>query len=414
MTDDTSKSMAQRLLARLRGGRARDARIEMPNAIIDESGTREDALDRLMENTALLHQIMTERNAAIDAALLQISARLKALEESAAAAEHSGRELAIAVQAASALLSEGVTLQRTHDKRARMVEITLDGMVPALNLSAIIEERTRTLQYQSSLANFALDHQIDLMSKWYRETVARNGSVASNATIAAAGTIAIETNQPIAYASNDHIAPDSTVEGVARPTFFVRHCIDILGPHMIAVDIGTGAAGLVYEFLMNDVVALGIDGSDYCRRNKIGYWPVVPDALHTCDVTYPFTARRITDGVPVQFDLITMWEVLEHIGEASLPGILANIANHLTPTGFCLGSISRLQYNAVDGTPYHVTRQPKSWWRERFAAHGLDITEVHPFNERLFCRGNGPRFQDMHNYFTDQDAGFHFVAKIRG
>jgi hypothetical protein len=44
-------------------------------------------------------------------------------------------------------------------------------------------------------------------------------------------------------------------------------------------------------------------------------------------------------------------------------------------------------------------------------ARRLQWLEEHPFDERLFIRGNGPRYQDFHNYRDAPGEGFHLVAR---
>jgi hypothetical protein len=175
--------------------------------------------------------------------------------------------------------------------------------------------------------------------------------------------------------------------------------------------LGAGAAGLVFEYVMNGLVAIGVEGADYCRKNKVGYWPLLPGNLHTCDITHPFHFKQIDGDTPVNFDVITMWEVLEHIAESDLASLLQNVEGHLESTGYFMGSISLVEYVDANGIPYHVSLKPKSWWREKFRENGLVMLDDHPFNDRLFCRGNGPRFQDFHNYFANPHEGFHFVAQ---
>lgn len=279
-----------------------------------------------------------------------------------------------------------------------------------LTLTRIIEQRSRTLQHVSMQAEFAAVHGTELLHKWYVESADRIGSVANVPPVLAARRIRLETAHPLALASQDHLAPDSTVEGIGRPTEFVAHCAEVVGRDRPWLDIGAGAAGFVYEAVTQGIVALGLDGSDHCRRNRIGYWPLLPDNLRTCDVTRPFEFRQ-GDGSQVRFSLVTMWEVLEHIGEADLPQLLANVTAHLPPDGYFIGSISLLEYASADGVPYHLTLKPREWWAQAFAAAGLRMSQGHPFNERLFYRGNGPRFQDMHNYHAHPEEGFHFVAR---
>ena len=311
-------------------------------------------------------------------------------------------------QAIERQLQDSLALLRISEERSRTLEHQLHD---ALTLLRIVEERSRTQQYQSLQALFAADYQMDMLQKWYVESVPAISSLADNQAVAGARAIYLETAYPIALTSNDHLTPGSTTEGVVRPTQFVNHCVGVLGRDIRCLDLGTGAAGLIFEYVMNGIVAIGLDGSDHCRKNKIGYWPLLPDNLHTCDVTRPFRFAKADGGGTVHFDVITMWEVLEHIGENDLAPLLQNIAAHLAPAGYFMGSVSLLEYADPSGRPYHVTLKSKSWWEAKFRENGLLMVDNHPFNERLFCRGNGPRFQDIHNYFSNPDEGFHFVAR---
>lgn len=305
-------------------------------------------------------------------------------------------------------VSEALNLLRLAEERSRTLERQLHD---SLVLLRITEERSRTHQYQATQALFAANYQMDMLQNWYVESMLAISSLANNPAILAARAIRLETDHPIAITSNDHLAPDSTTEGIVRPTKFVSHCVDVLGSDIRCLDLGTGAAGLVFEYVMNGIAAIGVDGSDYCRKNKIGYWPLLPDNLRTCDITHPFLFKQANQETFL-FNLITMWEVLEHIGEKDLPALLQNIKLHLAPTGYFVGSVSLVEYTDREGAPYHVTLKPKDWWNHRFAENGLVMLDEHPFNERLFCRGNGPRFQDFHNYFSSPNEGFHFVARL--
>ena len=278
-------------------------------------------------------------------------------------------------------------------------------------LLRIVEERSRTLEHETRQTLLASNYQIDFLQKLYVELLSTNGTLAERVVFNAARLIKLETDYPIAYESNDHLSPDSTMEGVSRPTLFVQNCIAVLGQDMRALDLGTGAAGIVYEFAMNGVLAVGVDGSDFCKRNKIGYWPLLGNNLFTCDITRKFRFLNRDTNAISQFDVVTMWEVLEHIDEAGLPELFANICNHLKGDGFFIGSISFVEYNDPSGNPYHVTLRPWEWWTEKFSAFGLEVQDEHPFNEKWFPRGNGPRFQDFHNYERNPAEGRLFVAK---
>ena len=327
---------------------------------------------------------------------------LHAIEELVSAAEERSRVL-------ESKLEDALSLLFVTEERSRVLERQLGD---AVSLLLTVEERSRTLQFQAIQAHDIGNYQIDVMQKWYTESMQYSPALLANPALLASRGIVLDTKHPIAYESYDHLKPDSTAEGVVRPTQFVRHCLDVLGPDIRSLDLGTGGAGLPYEWLMNGIPAVGVDGSDYCRRSAIGYWPLLPDNLFTCDITQPFQFKD-SGGSAVGFQLITMWEVFEHLAESALDMVLQNIANHLTQDGYVVGSVSLLEYNDENGVPYHVTLKPKSWWNGKFSDNGLVMLDAHPFNEHLFCRGNGPRFQDFHNYFASPSDGFHFVAKRR-
>lgn len=305
-------------------------------------------------------------------------------------------------------LSDLRNISKVTEERTRTLEAQLHD---SLFLMRIMEERSRTLEYQANQSLYAATYQVNLLQKWYVESIQSNSLIIDAPAVVEPPSIRLETTHPIALMSNDHLVPDSTSEGLVRPTTFVTHCMDVLGKDIRCLDLGVGAAGLVFEYIANGLTAVGIDGSDYCRKNRIGYWPVLPNNLYTCDITHPFCFKW-PDQSRVRFDLITMWEVLEHISENNLNALLRNVREHLGKDGYFIGSISLIEYLDESGIPYHVTLKNKPWWNDKFQENGMLIVDDHPFNLSFFCRGNGPRFQDFHNYQKYPDSGFHFVAKL--
>ncbi|MEC5398158.1 class I SAM-dependent methyltransferase [Uliginosibacterium sp. H1] len=306
------------------------------------------------------------------------------------------------------LLNIAIELQQVTEERSRSSESLLNSL---LELQAVTEERSRTLLFESQQIRHALTYQQESLHAWYLESLQARPPVSARAALQFGRQLRLETDHPIASHSNDHIQPDSTAEGISRPAAFVRHCIDVLGRDIRCLDIGVGAAGLVFEFVMQGIAALGIDGSDHCRKEGIGYWPILPENLFTCDITKPYRFAVRETGAPVAFQLITCWEVMEHIAANDTKVVLSRIRSLLADGGYFVGSISRLRYDAPDGSPYHVTLESPDWWQHHFKEAGLLIVDDHPFDVSLFCRGNGPRFQDFHNYSRDPGAGFHFVAR---
>jgi len=269
-----------------------------------------------------------------------------------------------------------------------------------------VDTRTQSLLYQAIELSMANDYQMDLLRRFYLETHPRR----KEPLITGMRSLNLHAAQMTATDSADHLLPESTVEGVSRPTTFVNHIIEVLGSNVNALDLGTGAAGFVFEMQQMGISAYGVDGSDFCRSNGIGYWPLLGPYLFTCDITKPFSFKDLASQERQRFELITAWEVLEHIPAEGVPSLLENIKSNLSEGGYFIGSISMIEYVASNGTPYHVSLLPKSKWRDIFADNGLKMIDDSPFNPRLFYRGNGPRFQDRHNYFDSPEDGFHFVA----
>jgi hypothetical protein len=359
-------------------------------ALLRNTEERSKTLEKQLHDSLSLLRITEERSQTIESLLHVTEERLGAIEK---------------------MLNESLPLLRISEERSRTLERQLHD---SLTLLRITEERSRSQQYQSMQALYAADYQMDMLQKWYVESAPSIARFADVQAVSGARSIRLETSYPIALTSNDHLVPGSTTEGVVRPTQFVTDCVRVLGRDIQCLDLGTGAAGLVFEFTMNDIVAIGVDGSDYCRNNKVGYWPLLPDNLRTCDITQPFRFKSANGEGTLRFDLITTWEVLEHIAETDLTQLLQNVKAHLAPTGYFIGSVSLLEYVDANGHPYHVTLKNKPWWREKFQENGLLMLDDHPFNEHLFYRGNGPRFQDFHNYFSHPEEGFHFVAQLIG
>ena len=147
-------------------------------------------------------------------------------------------------------------------------------------------------------------------------------------------------------------------------------------------------------------------------------WRLLSNHLFTSDIARPFQIRSIDGMKPVQFDVVTAWEVLEHIADADFPTLFENIRLHLAGEGVFVGSITTIQdADSLRGAVYHRTVAAREWWEKRFCELGLIMVDDHPFEvwgllprngERAarprllasarprlsFCRGQGGRQQD--------------------
>lgn len=220
----------------------------------------------------------------------------------------------------------------------------------------------------------------------------------------------VVTEYPVAVSSDDHQHPRGAQYDNSRNPRFNRALYETLGcrEQIAVMDLGCSGGGLVRSFLEDGHIAVGLEGSDVAQRTRSGEWGAIPHQLFTCDITKPF---GVTDehGRPFQFDAVTAWEVLEHIPELALDGLLANIRRHLKPGGYFIGSVDMLpDGNPLTGAVYHHTLQPKTWWLEQFAAHQLIETTTHTFTRRDMVRGSGLSLKDWR---PEDGGGFHLVLR---
>jgi hypothetical protein len=116
------------------------------------------------------------------------------------------------------------------------------------------------------------------------------------------------------------------------------------------------------------------------------------------------------NGEPLLFDVITAWEVMEHIPEESLPGLLANTHRHLAPGGHLIFSIATfLDWDSASGIKWHVTVKPEDWWINMFRSGGFVASREHPFGKDDYVRGSGHCRGDWRE--DDTNTGFHLVLR---
>jgi SAM-dependent methyltransferase len=222
--------------------------------------------------------------------------------------------------------------------------------------------------------------------------------------------VRVITDHPIARESDDHKHPWGTANDNTRNPRFVEACRRHFQRNLRYLDLGCAGGGLVLDFLLQGHFAVGLEGSDISLRGQRAEWRVLPHNLFTCDITKPLAVCNAANEKPIVFDVITAWEVMEHIKEADLAVLFANVRKHLAPDGLFVGSIATTKdENPQTGAVYHQTVKPQPWWRSRFEQNGLAFLERHPFAFGDFCRGTGVICYDP-NFMLDPSLGFHFVA----
>ena len=184
------------------------------------------------------------------------------------------------------------------------------------------------------------------------------------------GAIDIVTDHPVAVESPDHLVPWGTANDNSRNQRFNARLIALV-PHdrLSILDLGCSGGGQVRSFIEQGYLAVGVEGSDYSARRLRAEWSTIPDYLFTADITKPFHIRTSRGSGALQFGVVTMWEVIEHIAEKDLSAVLSNIDAHLCPGGITIMSVSP-NTEVIRGTPLHQTVQQRPWWESFFQANG--------------------------------------------
>jgi predicted TPR repeat methyltransferase len=179
----------------------------------------------------------------------------------------------------------------------------------------------------------------------------------------------LRTLHPLAFDSYDHTHPKGTMQDNTHAPQFVSAVERIFDGKILSCDLGCAGGGLVKDFIDCGHEAVGVEGSDYSRAIGRAEWATIPKSLFTADITKPFNFRDDA-WKPVLFDLMTAWEVLEHITEEDLPGLFDNLQTNLRKGGLFVASIATFEDEG-----YHVTLKPAEWWRLQFEGHGFEIVE---------------------------------------
>jgi predicted TPR repeat methyltransferase len=185
--------------------------------------------------------------------------------------------------------------------------------------------------------------------------------------------ISVETTYPLAGWSADHVHPKGTMtDSTVRHGFNERIYNLVSADRLRILDLGCAGAGMVKSFYDDGAFAVGIDGSDYSKNRDRAEWATIPDNLFTADITKPFTVN--IDGDQAVFDLITAWEVLEHIPDEHVEVLMNNIQRHLAPDGMFICSISQCE-DDWEGFSYHVNVHDRDWWISRLEDLGWVIRD---------------------------------------
>lgn len=228
-------------------------------------------------------------------------------------------------------------------------------------------------------------------------------------------SVKLITDYPVAYKSLDHLYPHGTIRDNTRYPRFVEKCEEILDKKtgLSFLDLGCSGGGMVLEAALRGHTAMGLEGSDSSKKEQRAEWRLLGERLQTCDITKPFQIECI-DGSKKKFDIITAWEVMEHIQESGLPQMLHNIKNHLSNTGYFVASIANWEdIDSESGVNWHVTLHEYEWWVKLFEDAGFKI-HSDLFEPIDMARGtyNPPHCYEALYPEYDSEKNFYIVVSV--
>jgi len=204
--------------------------------------------------------------------------------------------------------------------------------------------------------------------------------------------IRVITEYPVAFESPDHKIPWGTMRDNSTHKKFVSFMATKIQREnpttaLSALDLGCSGGQLVKDFLDLGWLAVGLEGSDFSLKHKRANWPTLGGKnLFTCDITKPFIIMNF--GKPANFNLVTMWEVLEHIKEADLKQLFSNITRHMAVGGYFIASTTSAP-DIHDGVDLHQTKWSNSQWQQWIKTNYPQLQSVDlPLKYYQFVRHN--------------------------
>lgn len=190
------------------------------------------------------------------------------------------------------------------------------------------------------------------------------------------------TDYPVAIMSPDHICPWGTARDNTTDLGFIEEIEQFFENKKIkTLDIGCSGGQLTVDFSNRGHQAIGIEGSDYSLVNKRANWPTFKNKLlFTCDATKPYTVVD-SNNTKVEFDLITSWEVLEHIHQNDFDVFFGNINSHMHDNSIFCCSISP-EEDVINGHVLHQSVFSRDIWNNKILPTYFEVFPF-PFNNKV-------------------------------
>jgi cyclopropane fatty-acyl-phospholipid synthase-like methyltransferase len=193
------------------------------------------------------------------------------------------------------------------------------------------------------------------------------------------------TEFPVAWKSPDHLVPTGTKNDNNTNTGYIEEVENLFNKQKINVmDLGCAGGQLIVDFANRGHLAVGVEGSDYNIKHQLHNWPEYhKKVLFTADLTKPYKVLD-ENGEQVKFDLISAWEVIEHISWSNLDIFFENMFSNLKDDGIFVGSINTgpdIREENGKLIFLHQTVFPEEFWK----THILNkyLVEAYPFKNRV-------------------------------
>jgi len=199
--------------------------------------------------------------------------------------------------------------------------------------------------------------------------------------------VKVMTQCQIAYESFDHQFPCGAINDNHSSHGLIQEIINTFGNNPKVLDIGCAGGQFIIDCNSKGCTAVGIEGSSSVSTDGSahGYqnWYFYKDKyLFHADATKDYSIVDTETNEMIKFDLISAWEVIEHIEETDLEMFFEQIHKHLSDNGLFIGSISIINYyDSENKVNLHRTVKPKEWWQNLLSLN-FELLN-YPFNNYL-------------------------------
>lgn len=231
--------------------------------------------------------------------------------------------------------------------------------------------------------------------------------------------IRLECEREVAVFSPDHMMPWGTRKNNSINMRFNEKLLFLYSPKnplnpakqpdldpdsgfIRVLDLGCAGGGFVKTLIDDGHLAVGLEGSDYSKRFRRAEWATCPGFLFTCDITKRF--QLFLGDEPVKFDIITCWELIEHIAEQDLPELCRSVSAHLADGGLWIMSVANW-HDVHNGVELHQTVRPKTWWAKTLLDHGfVEAPKVVEWFDGQWVRGREESELNFHIAVTNNPS----------